>query len=300
MIHDIIIVGAGPAGMTAAIYALRANKKVLILEKENIGGQMSSSPLIENYPGFISISGSELANNLYNQVIELGGEVEIEEVLNIKFEDTKVVTTDMNVYETKTIILATGSKYRKLGLENEEQFIGNGISFCVACDGAFYKDKTVAVIGGGNSAIINAITLSDICKKVYVIQNLTNLTAEANLIDKLNEKKNVEVICNTTVKSLIGNDELKAIDILVNSKEVKRINIDGIFVSIGLIAQNDFIKNQVNLDNLGYIDSSNECNTNITGVFVAGDCRNKKVRQITTAVADGSIAGLNAIAYLNR
>ena len=203
MIYDIIIVGAGPAGLTAAIYALRSDKKVLVLEKETIGGQMSSSPLIENYPGFLSISGSELANNLYSQVIELGGEVELEEVVRIEYGEVKTVTTDMGKYETKSIIFATGAKYRRLGLEKEEEFIGNGISFCVACDGAFYKDKTVAVIGGGNSAIINAITLSDICKKVYVVQNLDKLSAEVSLINKLNE------VGISVPKNIKTKDELK-------------------------------------------------------------------------------------------
>lgn len=298
--YDIIIVGAGPAGLTAAIYALRSNKKVLILEKESIGGQMSSSPLIENYPGFLSISGSELSNNLYNQVIELGGQVELEEVLNVEFGSTKIVTTDMGKYDAKAIIFATGAKYRKLGLEKEEELIGNGISFCVACDGAFYKDKTVAVIGGGNSAIINAITLSDICKKVYVVQNLDKLSAEESLITKLNEKENVEVIYNATVQKLIGSENLNAINILINKTKNRELEIDGMFISIGLIPQNDFIKNDIALDEYGYIKSDAECNTNLEGIFVAGDCRTKKVRQITTATADGSIAAINAVKYLNK
>lgn len=300
MIYDIIIVGAGPAGLTAAIYALRSNKKVLVLEKETIGGQMSSSPLIENYPGFLSISGSELANNLYSQVLELGGEVELEEVLSIEFGETKTVTTDMGKYETRAIILATGAKYRKLGLEKEDEFIGKGISFCVACDGAFYRDKTVAVIGGGNSAVINAITLSDICEKVYVVQNLDKLSAEASLINKLNEKKNIEIIYNATVQEIIGDNNLNGIVISINNTEKRKLEIDGMFISIGLVPQNEFIKDTVTLDNYGYIKSDAECVTNIEGVFVAGDCRTKNVRQITTATADGSIAAINAVKYLNR
>ena len=300
MIYDIIIVGAGPAGLTAAIYALRSNKKVLVLEKETIGGQMSSSPLIENYPGFLSISGSELANNLYSQVLELGGEVELEEVLSIEFGEIKTITTDMGKYEARAIILATGAKYRKLGLEKEDEFIGKGISFCVACDGAFYRDKTVAVIGGGNSAIINAITLSDICEKVYVVQNLDKLSAEASLINKLNEKKNIEIIYNATVQEIIGDNNLNGIVISINNTEKRKLEIDGMFISIGLVPQNEFIKDTVTLDNYGYIKSDAECVTNIEGVFVAGDCKTKNVRQITTATADGSIAAINAVKYLNR
>jgi len=299
MIYDVIIVGAGPAGMTSAIYALRANKKVLVLEKETIGGQMSSSPLIENYPGFLSISGSELANNLYNQVIELGGDFEIEEVLRVKFDEIKTVTTDMGEYQAKSIIFATGSKFRTLGLDREEEFIGNGISFCVACDGAFYKDKVVAVVGGGNSAIINAITLSDLCSKVYVIQNLDKLSAEANLVDKLNSKENVEVIYNASVKELVGGHSLTGLNLLVNESEEITLEIDGMFVAIGLVSQNDFIKDDINMDKYGYIDSNNECETNLEGVFVAGDCRSKRIRQITTATSDGSVAAINAIKFLN-
>ena len=205
MMYDAIIIGAGPSGLTAAIYLLRANKKVLVLEKETIGGQISSSPLVENYPGYISISGSELANNMYDQVINLGGEIELEEVIELK--EDQVITED-NTYKAKTIIVATGCKPRVLGLENEENLIGNGIHFCVSCDGAFYKDKKVAVIGGGNSAVINAIALSDYCKEVTLIQNLEFLTAEKNLVDQLNKKNNIKVILNKVVESYIGSDSI--------------------------------------------------------------------------------------------
>lgn len=300
MIYDLIIIGAGPAGMTSAIYALRANKKVLVLEKETIGGQMSSSPLIENYPGIKSISGSELANELYEQVISLGGEIEIEEVTKIKQGEIKTIITDMGEYQAKTVILATGAKYRRLGLPKEENFIGNGISFCVTCDGPFYKDKTVAVIGGGNSAVINSIALADICKKVYVVQNLSSLTAEEHLIDKIKEKKNVEIICDSLVKELIGNNELKAIEISTKNKGTKRLEIDGMFESIGLEAQNQFVKGEIDLNENGYIEANVKCETNQIGIYVAGDCRSKRIRQITTATADGTIAALNAISTLNE
>lgn len=300
MIYDLIIIGAGPAGMTSAIYALRANKKVLVLEKETIGGQMSSSPLIENYPGIKSISGSELANELYEQVISLGGEIEIEEVTKIKQGEIKTIITDMGEYQAKTVILATGAKYRRLGLPKEEDFIGNGISFCVTCDGPFYKDKTVAVIGGGNSAVINSIALADICKKVYVVQNLSSLTAEEHLIDKIKEKKNVEIICDSLVKELIGNNELKAIEISTKNKGTKRLEIDGMFESIGLEAQNQFVKGEIDLNENGYIEANVKCETNQIGIYVAGDCRSKRIRQITTATADGTIAALNAVSTLNE
>ena len=300
MIYDLIIVGAGPAGMTAAIYALRSNKKVLILEKEGIGGQMASSPLIENYPGYKAISGSELANNLYEQVINLGGELEVEEVLSIVPGKIKKVKTDMGEYEAKAIILATGAKYRRLGLEKEEELIGNGISFCVACDGAFYKDKVVAVIGGGNSAVINAIALSDICKKVYVIQNLADLTAEEALSQKLKEKENVEIVYNSLVIELHGEENLTGITIKAENETNRNIELDGMFISIGLEAQNEFVKNAIKLNDYGYIESNDNCETNEEGIYVAGDCKSKRIRQITTATADGSISAINAISYLNQ
>lgn len=288
--YDVIIIGAGPAGLTSAIYLLRANKKVLVLEKEGIGGQIASSPLVENYPGFKSISGSELANNLYEQVINLGGDIELEEVLEI---NDKVVTED-NTYDAKAIIVATGAKYRLLGLEKEVDFIGNGISFCVACDGAFYKDKTVAVIGGGNSAIINAITLCDICKKVIVVQNLDKLTAEKALIDKLISKSNVKMMYNSCVTKLNGDDELESIE--VNNKV---INLDGMFISIGQVPETSLVKELIDINEYNYINSS-DCTTKLDNIFVAGDCRNKLYKQLTTAVSDGTLAALEAINYLDE
>jgi len=296
--YDVIIVGCGPAGMTAGIYAARANKKVLILEKETIGGQMSSAPLIENYPGYNAILGSELAGLMYEQAENLGVEIELEEVIEIIDGKTKKVITDDNTYETKAIIIATGSKYRTLGLTNEENLIGKGIHFCVACDGAFYKGKTVAVIGGGNSAVINAITLSDLCKKVYVIQNIDKLTAENVLIDKLNSKDNVEIITNANVVKLIGEDELTAIVINTNGND-QEIKLDGMFISIGLIPQSELVKELLTINDYGYIDAT-DCKTNKEGIFVAGDCRNKKIRQVTVATSDGTIAAMNAIEYLNK
>lgn len=296
--YDVIIVGCGPAGMTSAIYAARSNKKVLILEKETIGGQMASSPLIENYPGFTSISGSELANNMFEQVDSLNVEFELEEVKEIIDGDIKKVVTDDNTYETKSVIIATGSKYRLLGLENEENLIGNGIHFCTACDGIFFKDKVVAIIGGGNSAIINALTMSDICQKVYVIQNLPTLTCEGALENNLKEKNNVEVITNSTVKKIIGDDKLESIIITTNGKDTE-ITLDGMFISIGLTPQSEFVKNILKTNKFGYIESNN-CKTEIPGIFVAGDCRDKAFRQVTISTSDGTVAATEAINYLNN
>lgn len=293
--YDIIIIGAGVAGMTSALYSLRANKKVLILEQETIGGQIASSPLVENYPGYISISGIELSNNLYDQIINLGVDFELEKVTKLEnFKDYKKVTTEYNTYKGKSVIIATGSKHRPLGLENEDQFIGNGISFCVLCDGAFYKDKDVAIIGGGNTAIVSAIYLSDLVNKLYIIQIMDTLTAEQKLIDKLKEKDNVEYIFNAKVDKLNGNDTLESI--IVNGKEIK---LDGIFVNIGHIPQNEVFKDVIKLDKYGYIDSDETCKTNIDGIFVAGDCRTKNIRQLTTATSDGTTAAINACNYVD-
>lgn len=296
--YDIIIIGCGPAGMTAGIYAARANKKVLIIEKETIGGQISSSPLVENYPGYKEISGSELANNMFEQVTALGVNVELDEVKKIEYGKIKKVITLDNVYESKVVIIATGSRYKLLGLKNEDNLIGNGIHFCVACDGAFFKDKIVAVIGGGNSAVINAITLSDICKKVYVIQIIDKLTAESTLVEKLKEKENVEIILNAKVTELIGEDNLQAIKVNILNK-VREIKLDGMFISIGLIPQSDFVKELLPINKYGYIESNN-CVTEKDGIFVAGDCRDKQIRQLTVATSDGTTAALDAIAYLNK
>lgn len=296
--YDITIIGCGPAGMTAAIYAARSNKKVLILEKETIGGQMASSPLIENYPGYKSISGSELANNMFEQVNTLEVDIELEEVIKIIDGKIKKVITDSNEYETKSIIIATGSKYRLLGLENEENLIGNGIHFCTACDGFFFKDKIVAVIGGGNSAVINAITMADIAKKVYVIQNLPSLTCENALEVNLKEKRNVEIITNSVVTKILGNDHLESIIIDANGKE-ETIKLDGMFISIGLTPQSEFVKDLLKTNKYGYIESIN-CVTEIEGIFVAGDCRDKAYRQVTISTSDGTVAATEAINYLNN
>ena len=298
--YDIVIIGAGPAGLTAAVYALREKKKIVILEKETIGGKITSSSNVENYPGFKSISGMDLANNLYEQVINLGGKIKIEEVVKIEEGKIKKVITDENEYEAKSIIIASGSKYKKLGLENEEDLIGNGISFCTVCDGLFYKDKTVCVIGGGNSAIINAVYLSQICQKVYLIVRKEKLKGDKLVINSLEHKENIEIIYNANViKYITENDELKGV--LIKQGEIEeKIGVDGVFLAIGQIPEIDYTNNLINLNTEKYIISNEDCKTNIKGIFVAGDVREKKVRQLTTAVSDGTIAALNALNYLKE
>lgn len=299
--HDIIIIGAGPAGLTAALYALRADKKVLILEKGVFGGQITFSPQIENYPGFLSMSGNEFADKLIDQVITQGAEIEMETVSSIRDDgDYKTVITDIGEHQAKAVIIATGVKHRQTGMPNENSLVGKGVSYCAVCDGAFYRGKTVAVLGGGNSALQEAVLLSDLCEKVYVIQNLDFLTGEAKLQEKLSKKDNVEVILGTVIAGLIGEDELKSIRLRkeADSSESELV-VDGLFVAIGLEPDNDKFSSVAALNEWGYFDCDESCVTNTPGVFAAGDCRSKKIRQITTATADGAVAALAACRYID-
>ena len=297
--YDIIIIGGGPAGLTAALYAKRANKSVLVIEKATFGGQITYSPKVENIPGFLSLSGNEFAEKLIEQVLEQGAEVEMAEVTGITKDDAFTVHTDCGDFEGKTVIVATGAKHRMLGLDREEQFVGEGISFCAVCDGAFYEGKTVAVIGGGNSALQEAILLSDLAKKVYVVQNLDYLTGEVKLQQQLENKDNVEIILGTVVKELLGDTELVGINVENSTGNVRKLDIDGMFVAIGLIPQNEPFAEHIALNNWGYADAGEDCKTDCDGIFVAGDCRSKRIRQVATAAADGAIAALAACDYID-
>lgn len=300
MKYDIIIIGGGPAGMTAAIYALRSNQKVLVLEKEVIGGKISSSPLVENYPGIQKIKGFDLAEMLREQVLTLGGKIKMKEVIQIIHQESckKVITKQEN-FEAKAIILAMGTKYKTLGLEKENQLIGRGISFCATCDGFFYKNKTVAVIGGGNTAMANALELSNICQKVYIIQKLDYLTGEAILKKRLKEKTNIEILYESSVQKWIGDEKLIGIEIK-QKEEIRQLEIDGAFLSIGQVPETEMVQNLVKLDKNNYIEINENAGTNVEGIFAAGDCVSKKIRQLTTAVNDGTIAALNAVNQINH
>ncbi|MBR2711789.1 MAG: NAD(P)/FAD-dependent oxidoreductase [Bacilli bacterium] len=299
MIYDAIIIGAGPAGMSAALYLLRDGKKVLILEKETIGGSIASTPLIENYPGVKAVSGSELTDIMFDQIDELGVEFELEKVTNINVleDNIKEVITEDNKYLGKVLIIASGSAYRTLNLPNEDKLIGHGIHFCVACDGAFYKGKDVAIIGGGNSAVINAYSMSKIAKKVYILQKMDKLTCEKDLINKIESTDNVEIMYNVDVLEYLGDDELTGLSIKVDGKK-KKLKVDGVFLNIGLIPQNKFAYDVIDLDERDYVISTNT-ETKVPGLYVIGDSRTKKYSQVTIATADGTIAALNAIEYLN-
>lgn len=302
MIYDIIVVGAGPAGLTAAIYARRANKSVLILEKAAFGGQMTFSPKIENYPGFASLSGSELADKMVEQVLNRGTDVEIETVTGVELDGNvkKVYTEDGNCYEGYSVIIAAGAKHRRLGLPNEERFVGEGISFCAVCDGAFYDNKTVALIGGGNSALQEALLLSEGCKKVTIVQNLDFLTGEAALQELLKQRGNVEIILGTVVEEILDTPDFSGIKIKkVATGEISELFADGMFVAIGLEPENEPFANLVDLNDYGYVDAEENCLTKTPGIFVAGDCRKKGIRQVTTATADGATAAIAACRYLD-
>lgn len=299
--YDIIVVGAGPAGLTAALYARRAEKSVLIIERSTFGGQVTYSPKIENYPGYVSLSGNELADKMVEQVLEQGAEVELDTVKAIRDEgDVKRVIGEEQEYEARVVILATGVKHRMLGLEGEQELVGHGISFCAVCDGAFYRDMTVAVIGGGNSALQEALLLSEGCRKVYVIQNLDEFTGEASLVNRLREKDNVELIMGTVVTGLVSDGELRAIRLRSNNGREDELAVDGMFVAIGLIPNNAPFSALADLNDYGYFAADETCVTRTEGVFVAGDCRAKTIRQITTATADGASAALAACRYLDR
>ncbi len=298
--YDIIIIGGGPAGLTAALYARRANKSVLVIEKATFGGQITYSPKVENIPGFATITGNEFAEKLVEQVLEQGAEVECAEVIGVTDGAIKTVHTDSGDFEGKAVIIATGAKHRMLGLANEEKYVGEGISFCAVCDGAFYEGKTVAVIGGGNSALQEALLLCDLAKKVYVVQNLDYFTGEEKLAEQLKSKPNAEIILGNTVESLVGNESLQGIVIKNASGQTQQLTLDGMFVAIGLIPQNEPFANLIKLNDWGYVDANENCLTGKDGFFVAGDCRSKRIRQVATAAADGAVAALAACDYIDR
>lgn len=299
--YDIIIVGAGPAGLTAAVYARRAGKSVLVLEKDTFGGQITFSPKLENYPGFQEISGNELAQKMLEQALNLGAEIDMDTVTDVMDGEVKEVIGEAGRYEAKAVIIAAGAHHRRLNLPKEEELIGNGISFCAVCDGAFYKGQHVAVIGGGNTALQEILLLSEVCDKVTVVQNLAFLTGEKKMIQLLEAKENIEVIYNTIVTAYEGEDALKAIH-LVNTEtdETSRLEVDGIFLAIGTAPENEAFRKVSKLDEWGYIEADERCLTGTSGIFVAGDCRTKAYRQIATAVADGAAAALNACRYLDQ
>lgn len=299
--YDIIIIGGGPAGLTAATYARRAGKSVLVIEKNAFGGQITWSPKVENFPGFVSVSGVELGDKLLEQAMEQGAEVELEEVeaITVNGGVKRVRCVSGAEFEARAVIIATGAKPRMLGLPREQELVGNGVCFCAVCDGAFYKGQDVAVNGGGNSALQDALLLSETCRKVYLIHRRDSFRGEAKLVDALSEKANVEFVLGATITELIGDTELCALK-LDRKGETRTIYVAGLFVAIGHAPDNGKFSDIIALTDAGYADSGEDCLTVTPGVFTAGDCRRKSVHQLTTAVADGSVAALAACAYVDE
>lgn len=299
--YDIIIIGAGPAGMTASIYARRALKKVLVLEAVSYGGQIINTLDIENYPVESHISGFDFSTKLYNQAVELGAEFIFEKCIKVDKNDSSFeVFTTSSKYQCKSLIIATGTENRKLGLDREHEYIGKGLSYCATCDGAFYKKRDVAVVGGGNTALEDALYLSNICNKVYLIHRRDEFRGDNSVVDKIKGKNNIEIIYNSNVSKLIGDERLNAIEISNLDGSKKEINVSGLFVAIGKIPENENFKDIIKVDDNGYIIAGEDCHTNIDGIFVAGDNRTKMLRQLVTATSDGAIAATEAIHYLEN
>ena len=291
--YDIIIIGAGPAGLTAALYALRANKKVLILEARSYGGQIVNAYKIENYPGIPEISGFDYATTLYNQVKALGADFKFETALRI--DEDKTVVTKSNTYNAKAIILAIGSENRKLKIKDEEKYTGRGVSYCATCDGNFYKNKIVAVVGGGNTALEDSVYLSNLVSKLYLIHRKDEFKGEEKYVEELKEKDNIEFISNSNVVKLNGTDKLTSIVVEDNDGNQKELEVDGLFIAIGREPKNEIFSNIIDLDEYGYIKYTDDVHTNVNGIYVAGDAKVKNLRQLTTAVSDGAIAATTAI-----
>jgi thioredoxin reductase (NADPH) len=302
--YDIIVVGGGPAGMTAALYARRNGKTVLVIEKNGFGGQITHSPRVENYPGTLSMSGNEFADKTLDQILAQGAEIEFEKVISVLPQDGHwiISTEEGSRFESLTVIIASGVKHRMLGLEGENELVGEGISFCAVCDGDFYSGKSVCVAGGGNSALQEAILLADKCREVIMLQDLAFFTGEETLQKVLFSRSNVRSFTGVKITDLlVENGELKGVRILKNDGgNTEDIACDGLFVAIGLIPENDAFKDLADLNSFGYFDSDENCLTKTPGIYVAGDCRSKSVRQLTTAVADGATAALAACRYINQ
>lgn len=301
--YDIIVVGGGPAGLTAAIYALRAGKSVLVIEKNGFGGQIAFSPKVENIPGTRTVSGAEFADKLTDHALDLGAEVELEKVtaVNKNGESFTVRTEEGSTYQARSVILAVGVKHRTLGLPGEDELIGNGISFCAVCDGAFYTGQNVAMIGGGNSALQEALLLAEVCNQVTIVQNLAFLTGEKKLADALAEKENVQILYSTVVSAYeTENGTITGVRLHNDATgEDSYIAVDGVFLAVGLQPENEAFSDLAALNDWGYFAAAEDCTTATPGLYVAGDCRQKQIRQVVTAAGDGAVAAMAACRYLD-
>ncbi len=300
--YDVLIVGAGTAGMTAGIYVQRAGKKALVLDEKGYGGQIVNTATVENYPGFVNISGTEFTERIHEQAVKLGVDFKVEKVKNAKKKgEVFVVSTGDSQYEVKSVIIATGVKNRELGIPGEEKFKGSGVSFCATCDGNFFKGRDIAIIGGGNTALEDAEVMSGIANKVYLVHRRDEFRGDKLTVKRLSVKDNVEFVLNSKPVEITGGfavDGLKVENTEDGSR--KTLKVDGIFVAVGQTPDNKAFEGLVKLDSAGYVDAGEDCVTSAEGIFVAGDCRTKKVRQLTTAASDGSVAAAGAVEYINR
>lgn len=300
--YDVIVVGGGPAGLTAAIYARRAEKSVLVLEKNGFGGQIAWSPRVDNFPGIPSVSGAELSDRMFSQALDMGAEAELLEVTGLRrVEDGLVVITPEGDYAAKAVILATGAQHRKLGVDREDEFAGNGVCYCAVCDGAFYKDRPVAVAGGGDAALQDALLLSNTCSEVYIIHRRDEFRAEAANVRALMSRPNVKLCMSSRVAALEGEGELSGVVIESTVDGQRRVlRVDGLFVAVGYEPGNAAFAELTRQDAAGWFDTAADCAAGTPGVFAAGDCRAKAVRQLTTAVGDGAVAAVNACRYIDK
>ena len=301
-IYDIVVIGGGAAGMTAALYSLRSGKKVLLIEKETIGGQISKSPRVENFPSIKEISGTEFSDKMFDQIMDLGCEFELDTVVSVNKENNLFyINGEYNNYQAKAVIIATGLEHRKINVEPEDELIGKGVSYCAVCDGAFYKDEEVCLIGDANTALQYSLLLSNYCKKVYVCTLFDKFFADDILVSRLRKRENVEIYHNLLLKEFKYSDELEGL-VFENTQDLtkKEFTVKACFIAIGQIPNNDIFSNLVELDKNGYILVDNDLQTKTEGLFVAGDCRQKKVRQLTTAVSDGAMASVGAVSYIDK
>ncbi len=300
--YDVLIVGAGTAGMTAGIYVQRAGKKALVLDEKGYGGQIVNTATVENYPGFVNISGTEFTERIHEQAVELGVDFKVEKVKNVEKKDgVFVVSTGDSQYEVKSVIIATGVKNRELGIPGEEKFKGSGVSFCATCDGNFFKGRDIAIIGGGNTALEDAEVMSGIANKVYLVHRRDEFRGDKLTVKRLSVKDNVEFVLNSKPVEITGGFAVDGLKV-ENTEDgsPKTLKVDGIFVAVGQTPDNKAFEGLVKLDSAGYVDAGEDCVTSAEGIFVAGDCRTKKVRQLTTAASDGSVAAAGAVEYINR
>lgn len=300
--YDVLIVGAGTAGMTAGIYVQRAGKKALVLDEKGYGGQIVNTATVENYPGFVNISGTEFTERIHEQAVELGVDFKVEKVKNAKKKgEVFVVSTGDSQYEVKSVIIATGVKNRELGIPGEEKFKGSGVSFCATCDGNFFKGRDIAIIGGGNTALEDAEVMSGIANKVYLVHRRDEFRGDKLTVKRLSVKDNVEFVLNSKPVEITGGFAVDGLKV-ENTEDgsPKTLKVDGVFVAVGQTPDNKAFEGLVKLDSAGYVEAGEDCLTSAGGIFVAGDCRTKKVRQLTTAASDGSVAATGAVEYINR